>query len=265
MRLEPRPARSAAASVLWPAGAILATVVFSSLLVMIAGASPLTVFWLVFKGAAGSQFALLETLTRATPLIFTGLAVAVAFRAKLWNIGAEAQLYLGAVMTVVIGTGAVTLPSAGLIPLIMIAAMLTGALALLGPAVLKTKFGVDEVVTTLLLNFIVLLFVSMLLEGPLKDPMGLGWPQSRRVIEEAQLPRLIKGKRLHFGFILAIASAIVVWVIMKKTTLGYEMRAVGHNAEAARFAGIPVNRVIVKTALLSGGLRRWPGFRKSRV
>ncbi len=260
MRLEPRPASSIAASILWPAGAILATVVFSSLLVMIAGASPLTVFWLVFKGAAGSQFALLETLTRATPLIFTGLAVAVAFRAKLWNIGAEAQLYLGAVMTVVIGTGAVTLPSAGLIPLIMIAAMLTGALALLGPAVLKTKFGVDEVVTTLLLNFIVLLFVSMLLEGPLKDPTGLGWPQSKRVIAEAQLPRLIKGKRLHFGFILAVVSAIVVWVIMKKTTLGYEMRAVGHNAEAARFAGIPVNRVIVKTALLSGGLAALAGF-----
>jgi ABC-type uncharacterized transport system permease subunit len=230
---------------LWPAGAILATVVFSSLLVMIAGASPLTVFWLVFKGAAGSQFALLETLTRATPLIFTGLAVAVAFRAKLWNIGAEAQLYLGAVMTVVIGTGAVTLPSAGLIPLIMIAAMLTGALALLGPAVLKTKFGVDEVVTTLLLNFIVLLFVSMLLEGPLKDPMGLGWPQSRRVIEEAQLPRLIKGKRLHFGFILAIASAIVVWVIMKKTTLGYEMRAVGTQCRSralCRHPGQPGDR-----------------------
>ena len=260
MRLEPRPASSVAASTLWPAGAILATVVFSSLLVMIAGVSPLTVFWLVFKGAAGSQFALLETLTRATPLIFTGLAVAVAFRAKLWNIGAEAQLYLGAVMTVVIGTGAVTLPSAGLIPLIMIAATLTGALALLGPAVLKTKFGVDEVVTTLLLNFIVLLFVSMLLEGPLKDPTGLGWPQSKRVIAEAQLPRLIKGKRLHFGFILAIASAIVVWVIMKKTTLGYEMRAVGHNAEAARFAGIPGNRVIVKTALLSGGLAALAGF-----
>jgi ABC-type uncharacterized transport system permease subunit len=97
------------------------------------------VFYLVFKGAAGSQFALVETLTRATPLIFTGLAVAVAFRARLWNIGAEAQLYLGAVMTVVLGTGAVTLPSAGLIPLIMIAAMLTGALALLGPAILKTR------------------------------------------------------------------------------------------------------------------------------
>jgi ABC-type uncharacterized transport system permease subunit len=85
--------------------------VIASLLVMLAGASPFTTFWLVFKGAAGSQFALVETLTRATPLIFTGLAVAVAFRAKLWNIGAEAQLYLGAVMTVVLGTGAVAMPS----------------------------------------------------------------------------------------------------------------------------------------------------------
>ena len=260
MRLEPRSASSVAATILWPASAILAMIVFSSVLVMIAGASPLTVFWLVLKGAAGSQFALLETLTRATPLIFTGLAVAVAFRAKLWNIGAEAQLYLGAVMTVVLGTGAVTLPSAGLIPLIMIAAMLTGALTLLGPAVLKTKFGVDEVVTTLLLNFIVLLFVSMLLEGPLKDPTGMGWPQSKRMIAEAQLPRLIKGKRLHYGFVLAIVSAVIVWVIMKKTTLGYEMRAVGHNAEAARFAGIPVNLVIAKTALLSGGLAALAGF-----
>jgi simple sugar transport system permease protein len=246
--------------VVWPVAAIAATILISSVLVMIAGASPFTVFYLVFKGAAGSQFALVETLTRATPLIFTGLAVAVAFRARLWNIGAEAQLYLGAVMTVVLGTGAVALPSAGLIPLVMVAAMLTGALALLGPAILKTRFGVDEVVTTLLLNFIVLLFVSMLLEGVLKDPMGLGWPQSRRVVSEAQLPRLIQGKRLHFGFVLAIVSAIVVWVIMKKTVLGYEMRAVGHNAEAARFAGIPVNRVIVKTALLSGGLAALAGF-----
>ncbi|MEQ8306148.1 MAG: ABC transporter permease [Hoeflea sp.] len=260
MRLEPRAASSATATVVWPVAAIGATGLISSVLVMIAGASPFTVFYLVFKGAAGSQFALVETLTRATPLIFTGLAVAVAFRARLWNIGAEAQLYLGAVMTVVLGTGAVALPSAGLIPLVMVAAMLTGALALLGPAILKTRFGVDEVVTTLLLNFIVLLFVSMLLEGVLKDPMGLGWPQSRRVVSEAQLPRLIQGKRLHFGFVLAIVSAIVVWVIMKKTVLGYEMRAVGHNAEAARFAGIPVNRVIVKTALLSGGLAALAGF-----
>ena len=166
----------------------------------------------------------------------------------------------GAVVTVVLGTGAVALPSFALIPLIMVCAMLAGALLLLGPAVLKTRFGVDEVVTTLLLNFVILLFVSYLLEGPLKDPMGLGWPQSKRVIADAQLPRLIQGKRLHFGFAMALVSAAIVWVIMKKSVLGYEMRAVGHNPEAARFSGISVNLVLVKTALLSGGLAALAGF-----
>jgi general nucleoside transport system permease protein len=260
MRLEPKPAPGLAVTLLYPAGAILATLAVASLLVLIAGASPFNVFWLVAKGAAGSQFALVETLTRATPLIFTGLAVAVAFRARLWNIGAEAQLYIGAVVTVVLGTGAVAMTSVALIPLIAICAMLAGGLLLLGPAILKVRFGVDEVVTTLLLNFIVILFVSMLLEGALKDPMGLGWPQSKRVVADAQLPRLIQGKRLHFGFAIAIAAAAVTWIIMKKTVLGYEMRAVGHNAEAARFAGIPVNRVLMKTALLSGGLAALAGF-----
>ena len=260
MRLEPKPAPSLAALVLFPVAAIATTLVLTSILVLLAGASPLSVFYLVAKGAAGSQFALFETLTRATPLIFTGLAIAVAFRAKLWNIGAEAQLYMGGVMTVVLGTGALPLPSAILIPILMLAAMLAGALMLLGPAVLKTRFGVDEVVTTLLLNFIVLLFVSMLLEGVLKDPMGLGWPQSQKVIAEAQLPRLIQGKRLHLGFVIAIAAAVFIWVVTKKTLLGYEMRAVGHNAEGARFVGIPVNRVLMKTALLSGGLAALAGF-----
>jgi simple sugar transport system permease protein len=259
MRLEPKPAPPLGVTLLFPIAAIAATLVITSLLVLAAGASPFSVFYLVARGAAGTQFAALETLTRATPLIFTGLAVAVAFRAKLWNIGAEAQLYIGGVVTIVLGTGALPLPSFLLIPLIMLAAMAAGALLLLGPAVLKTRFGVDEVVTTLLLNFIVLLFVSMLLEGPLKDPMGLGWPQSQRVVAEAQLPRIIQGKRLHYGFVVAIAAAAIVWVIMKKTVLGYEMRAVGH-AEAASFAGIPVNRVLMKTALLSGGLAALAGF-----
>lgn len=260
MRLEPKPAPSLAVLLLFPLGAIAATLVITALLVLAAGASPFSVFYLVLKGAAGSQFAALETLTRATPLIFTGLAVAVAFRAKLWNIGAEAQLYIGAVVTVVLGTGALPLPSVLLLPAIAISAMAAGALLLLGPALLKTRFGVDEVVTTLLLNFIVLLFVSMLLEGPLKDPMGLGWPQSPKVIADAQLPRIIRGKRLHYGFVLALFAAIAVWVMMKKTALGYEMRAVGHNREAARFAGIPVDPVLAKTALLSGGLAALAGF-----
>jgi len=260
MRLEPRADRPLAILIGYPVAAIAASVIFCALLVMLSDVSPFSVLWLIFKGAAGSQFAFLETLTRATPLIFTGLAVAVAFRAKLWNIGAEAQLYAGAVMTVVFGTGFLPLPQPILIPVLMAAAMFGGALMLSVPTFLKTRFGVDEVVTTLLLNFVAVLFVSMLLEGLLKDPMALGWPQSRKVIPEAQLPKLVEGRRLHLGFVIAILAAIMVWFIDRKSALGYEMRAVGHNPKAASFAGIPVNSVLAKTALLSGGLAGLAGM-----
>ncbi|MDE4302351.1 ABC transporter permease [Phaeobacter gallaeciensis] len=260
MRLEPIAAPSLGRRVLPPALAIAATFVVAALLAMIAGGNPFAVFGLILKGAFGSKFAILETLNSATPLIFTGLAIAVAFRAKLWNIGAEAQLYAGAVITVVLGTGALSLPAPLMLALCAIAAMLAGALILLGPALLKTRLGVDEVVTTLLLNFIFLLFVSYLLEGPLKDPMGMGWPKSARLLPEARLPRIVEGLRLHWGFALALIAALGVWVINTRTTLGYEMRAVGQNAEAAGFAGIPVTKVILKTALLSGGLAGLAGF-----
>lgn len=260
MRLEPRDNRTLAVTAGYPAIAIVVAAVFCAMLVMLSGASPLSVFGLILKGAAGSQFAALETLTRATPLIFTGLAAAVAFRAKLWNIGGEAQLYIGAVMTAVLGTGLLPLPWPILVPVLMLAAAFGGALVLSVPAFLKTRFGVDEVVTTLLFNFIALLLVSMLLEGVLKDPMGLGWPQSKKIVADGQLPKLVQGKRLHFGFIIAIAAAVAIWVIDRKSALGYEMRAVGHNAKASNFAGIPVSRVIAKTALLSGGLAGLAGY-----
>ncbi|AHD08519.1 ABC transporter permease [Phaeobacter gallaeciensis] len=260
MRLEPIAAPSWPRRLMPPALALLATFVIAAALAQIAGGEPLSIFGLILTGAFGSKFALLETLNRATPLIFTGLAIAVAFRAKLWNIGAEAQLYAGAVITVVLGTGALNLPAPLLLPLLGLAAMVAGAALLLGPALLKTRLGVDEVVTTLLFNFIFLLFVSYLLEGPLKDPMGMGWPKSPRLSPDARLPRVVDGLRLHWGFALALISAVVIWVINTRTTLGYEMRAVGQNAEAARFAGIPVTRVILKTALLSGGLAGLAGY-----
>ena len=260
MRLEPVANPSIWRTTLPPAIAIASTVVVASLLAMAAGANPFSVLGLILKGAFGSKFALLETLNRATPLIFTGLSVAVAFRARLWNIGAEAQLYAGALITVVLGTGMLQWGAFALLPALAISSMLAGALVLLVPALLKVRFGVDEVVTTLLFNFIFLLFISMLLEGPLKDPMGMGWPKSERLIAEARLPRIFEGLRLHWGFALALIAAALVWVIERRTTLGYEMRAVGLNREAAGFAGIPVNRVLIKTALLAGGLAALAGF-----
>lgn len=260
MRLEPIANPSLLRTLTPPTIAIVATVVIASLLAMLAGANPFLVLGLIIKGAFGSKFALLETLNRATPLIFTGLAIAVAFRAKLWNIGAEAQLYAGALIAAVLGAGLLDWPAIALLPTMAILAMLAGAILLLIPALLKVRLGVDEVVTTLLINFIFLLFISMLLEGPLKDPMGMGWPKSARLIPEARLPRIVEGLRLHWGFGLALISAVIVWVIGARTTLGYEMRAVGLSRNAAEFAGIPVGRVLIKTALLSGGLAALAGF-----
>lgn len=258
MRLEPIANPAALRRLGLPALALVATMAVAMALALVAGANPFAVLGQIAKGALGSKLAILETLNRATPLIFTGLAVAVAFRAKLWNIGAEAQLYAGAIVAVLLGTGALGSPL--VLPVSALAAMLAGAALLLGPVLLKTRLGVDEVVTTLLLNFIMLLLVSYLLEGPMKDPMGMGWPKSTPLIPEARLPRIVDGLRLHWGFALAIIAALVVWVIQTRTTLGFEIRAVGQNPEAARFAGMPVNAVLVKTALLSGGLAALAGW-----
>jgi ABC-type uncharacterized transport system permease subunit len=223
-----------------------------------AGAPVGQAYGLLLQGGFGSRFAWTETLTRATPLILTGLAAAVAFRARLYNIGAEGQLYAGAIAAVAVGglhggTG-FDAPPALLLPLMMLAAALAGALLLLGPAWLKIRLGVDEVVTTLLLNFIVLLGVSALLDGPMKDPGAMGWPQSVAVQDPLQLDRLVERSRVHTGLLGALAAAAVLALLMSRTVLGLRIRAVGANPRAAAFAGLPVAGTTVGVALLSGAL-----------
>ena len=258
MRLERRNQRSAMALVLAPAGALAFTLAVAALLVWLAGKPVQQTFLLLLQGGFGSAFAWGETLTRAVPLIFTGLAVAVAFRARLFNIGAEGQLYAGALAAVAVGglhggTGW-ALPLPLLFVLMLLAAMLAGALWLLGPALLKARMGVDEVVTTLLLNFIALLAVSALLDGPMKDPLGMGWPQTVALVPELELGRLMPGVRLHTGLLWAMGCAVVLWVVLERTVLGFGIRATGANAQAAAFAGVRTLRTVVLTAMLSGGL-----------
>lgn len=237
-----------------PMVAGLTSLVFATCLLALTGASAWRAVGLMLDGALGSVFAVSETLTRATPLIFTGLAVAVAFRAKFWNIGAEGQLYAGALAAVAIGSGAVVLPSPVMIPLMMLAGALAGAAVLVGPALAKTTLGVDEVVTTLLLNFVMILFVQMMLEGPFKDPMGMGWPQSSPIVDEGVLPVLIAKLRTHAGLLIGVILSFVVSVLMSRTVWGYEIRATGENSAAAAFAGMPVTATILRVALISGGL-----------
>lgn len=200
------------------------------------------------------MFAFTEMLTRATPLIFTGLAATMAFRAKLWNIGAEGQLYLGAMAAVAVGTGLIDAPSFILIPIILLAGFSAGAIGMTGPAYLKTRYGADEVVTTLLLNFIILIFLQMMLEGPLKDPMGMGWPQSEPILDEGMLPKLLPRMRIHAGLILALVAAGLAQIVLSKSVWGFKLRAVGENAAAALHAGIGVKRTLMSVAIVSGGL-----------
>ena len=138
--------------------------------------------------------------------------------------------------------------------MVIVAGALAGGLVMLGPTLLKTRLGVDEVVTTLLLNFIILLFVQMMLEGPMKDPMGMGWPQSEPILDEAALPKLMDRMRIHWGLVIALVSSLGVYFLLKRTVWGFEIRAVGENAAAARHAGIPVTATFIRVGLLSGAL-----------
>ena len=258
MRLERRSHASAIALLLAPLGAVVFTLLVASLLVWWAGAPVGQTFGLLVQGAFGSQFAWTETLTRAVPLMLTGLSATVAFKARLFNIGAEGQLYAGALAAVAVGglhggTG-IAGPVWLLFPAMMLAAAAAGALLLLGPALMKQRMGVDEVVTTLLLNFIVLLLVSAMLDGPMKDPLAMGWPQSVALASELELSRLIDGSRLHTGLLWALVLAGLVWVLFRYTVPGFDIRAVGANPRAAAFAGVPVTRTVVLVALLSGAL-----------
>jgi ABC-type uncharacterized transport system permease subunit len=258
MRLEKRTQTSPLALVLAPLGAVFFTLLMASFLVLWAGAPVGQTYALLLKGGFGSVFALSETLTRAIPLMLTGLAATIAFKARLFNIGAEGQLYVGALAAVAVGglhegTGFALAPPV-LFILMMLSAALAGALLLLGPALMKAKLGVDEVVTTLLLNFIVLLLVSLMLDGPMKDPTAMGWPQSLALMPELELSKLIPQTRVHTGLIWACTLAVGLWVLMKYAVLGFDIRAVGANSKAAAFAGVPVTRTVVLVALLSGGL-----------
>ncbi|OIS94544.1 ABC transporter permease [Brucella cytisi] len=253
MRIERRETRPMALVATAPIIAVLTAFVLAGLLIAAAGAPVLESFRQIAIGAFGNKLSITETLTRATPLMLTGLAAAVAFRSKLWNIGAEGQFYMGALAVVACGTQ-LQPPAAILIPLLLVVGAIAGMIFLLIPLGLRLRFGVDEVVTTLLLNFVAVLIVSMMIEGPMKDPLAFGWPQSEPVPDAAVLPKIMAGMRLHVGIVIAIALALIIAYVQKRTVFGLETKAAGLNPQAARFAGVPLGKTLVKVACISGGL-----------
>jgi simple sugar transport system permease protein len=255
MRFERREHRPLSLLILTPLIAVVSALAISGILIALAGAPVLEAYWRILAGAFGSRLAVSETLTRATPLILTGLAAAVAFRARLWNIGAEGQLYLGALAVAAASSMLLGgLPGIVQIPLLLVTGAVAGMLFMLIPLWLRLRFSVDEVVTSLLLNFVAVLIVSMLIDGVLKDPMAFGWPQSYPVADDALLPKLIARSRLHIGFGIAIVLSIVIYFIQSRTVFGMQSRAAGLNPPGAVFAGVPLGKTLLKVASLSGGL-----------
>lgn len=258
-RLEEREHRSLRRQFITPFIAVFIALLISSFFILLAGVNPLNSYKELFIGSFGSKNAVAETLSRATPIILTGLAASIAFRARFWNIGAEGQLYAGALAVTFFGTGIIELPAIIMIPFLFMVGAIAGGLLLLPLVILKIYYKVDEVVTTLLTNFIVILLVSYLLEGPWKDPMSLGWPQGASVIDQGILPQILSKTRLHLGFIFSIIFAILIWIVLSKHLIGYKIKAVGFNSSAASHSGIPVLKTIFIVALLSGGMAGMAG------
>ena len=240
-------------------GAAVAVLAVTGGAFVIAGASPIDGYFAYFVQPLTRASSLWETLNVATPLLFAGAAVAIAFRAGYWNIGVEGQLLMGAVAGAGIGQVVHGWSAFVVLPLMIGAGALAGAAWSLAPALLRVRFGIDEVVTTLLLNPVALLLVEALLHGPWTDP-ETGFPESPRIAEAAEFPRLatflpfLGRSRLHLGFVIAIVIIVVAWFILSRTATGLRVRAVGLSPHGARFAGIRVERTLLRVALISGAV-----------
>ena len=251
---------AANAPILVPVLAIITAMVVGGVIIALVGGNPFAAYMGLAQGAFGSFKALSETAVWASPYIFAGLAVALAFKGGLFNIGAEGQLALGAVLAALTGYAlpewlGFDLPAIIHIPLAIGLGVLAGALWAAIPGALKAYTGGHEVINTIMMNYIALNMVSFLLNGSMKDrsPNNV-IARTPGIAESARLSPIFEGFRVHWGFVLALVMAAVVWWLLQKTTLGFEIRTVGANPDAAHYAGINVKRTIILTMALSGFL-----------
>ncbi|MFQ5858600.1 MAG: ABC transporter permease, partial [Anaerolineae bacterium] len=250
---EKRLERSQTAALLVPVVSIVLALVFGGILLTVAGADPWETYKAMAVGAFGARYSISETLVKAIPLMLTGLAVAIAFRMLFWNIGAEGQLAMGGIAAA--GAGlfwAEKLPAPLVLPAMLLAGFAAGGVWGLIPAALKAYLGVNEIITTLMMNYIAILAVDHLYVGPWKDPQGYGFPGTAQFAKVAWLPRLTG--RVHLGIVFAVVAALFIWIVLDRTRWGYEIRVIGENPRAARYAGISIVRNILLVMLLSGGL-----------
>lgn len=254
-KIEPRREVSHRIVYATPVLAVVLTLIAGFFIFLAMGVDPALALYHFFISPLGSLWGVAELLLKAAPLIMIGVGLAIGFRANVWNIGAEGQLTVGA-----LAGGSVALAFWGeggglhILPLVCLAGILGGLAYAAIPAFLKTRFGVNEILTTLMLTYVATLFLSILIHGPLRDPLGFGFPQSRLFEPSMTLPVILAGTRLHLGVPIALLIAVAAWVLLSYTIVGFQVRVVGQAPAAARFAGFSNARVVWLSLLLAGGL-----------
>lgn len=240
-----------------PVGAVLAALGVGAVMLLALDANPLEAYSALFAGAFGGVSGITQTLTKATPLMLVGLGIAIAFRAKVINIGGEGQIIAGAMAATACALALRNWPGWLLLPMTTLVGAFAGGVWGFIPGILKARLGVNEILSTVMMNAIALQLMNFLLRGPMIDPAevaaGTRIPQSAALPMQVWLPRLVPRTLFHAGFILAIVLAVLIYIFLWRTTLGYRIRAVGLNPAAARYAGVSVPRTLTLAMMLSGG------------
>jgi simple sugar transport system permease protein len=244
------------AGYLVPVGAVVVALLIGAVIILRLDASPVEAFTSMIDGAFGSGSALMNTAIKATPLLFVGAGIVIAFRANVINIGGEGQMVSGALLATTVALVMPEWPAIVALPLVLLAGIVGGAIWGAIPGALKAYYGVNEILSTIMLNVVAVQLMNFLLRGPLIDPLeierGTRIPQTERLMDSVDLPHVV-GK-LHIGPLLAILAAIGTYYLMWKTPLGYRIRAVGLSRDASRYAGIEVKKTIVLAMTFSGAL-----------
>lgn len=254
-RVRPRPDAFAAATALL----ILTIGIAFGLILEMQGKSALSAVVILLQGAAGSGHAVKSTLLKAVPIYLCALGVGIAFRMKIWNIGAEGQFALGAIGASGMALAFPGAPSFVLLPCMLIAAMLSGALWAAIPALLRVRFQANEIITSLMLNYVAVLFLDWLVFGPWKDPVGFGFPMTP-LFTPGAIVGLIPGTTLHWGLVYCVVAGVLLWLFLEHTILGYEVAVCGESPAAARYAGLPYGFLVMFVMGLSGALAAMAGF-----
>lgn len=260
IELERRPGMSGFFAIVSPLVALALTVFFGGIMFALLGKDPVDALYSFFIEPLLEVWSLHELAIKAAPLILIGVGLSVAYRSNNWNIGAEGQFTIGAITGSFLPVVFYEWHSPLLLPLMLILGMVGGALYAAIPALLKTRFNTNEILTSLMLVYIAQLFLDWLVRGAWRDPAGYNFPQSRSFVTEAVLPEMLDSGRAHFGFAFAIVAAIGVWFMMRYMLKGFQIVVLGQSERAGRFAGFSSRGMVWFSMLFSGGLAGLAGI-----